>query len=320
MFQRKFHFDHQTLRFVRVKRTLKTRLIFILLFFSLSVSGAILVYKLSVRLGINPKVSQLRRENTELVTNYKWLNDRMNNYDRLLKEYQVIDDSIYRCILEKEPLPSYVRQPGLGGSDPYSYLKGYNSSDLMVNTSRRIDHIALRTDIQYRSFVEIAGYANNKSDLLSRKPSIQPVSPEDHYWISSAFGGRIDPVTKVYTRHYGLDFAARIGTNVYATGDGVVNYIKISNGGYGKEVVIDHGYGYSTRYAHLNIILVHKGQQIRRGQVVGTMGNSGKSTGPHLHYEVRFLRIPLNPYYFFSDDLTPEEYEEVISLSDKIDN
>lgn len=320
MFQRKFHFDHQTLRYVRVKRTLKTRLIIILLFISLSVSGAILVYKLSVRLGINPKVSQLELENTELIMNYKLLNERMNDYDRMLGEYQVIDDSIYRCILEKEPLPSYIRQPGLGGSDPYSYLEGYNSSDLMVNTSQRLDYLVLRTDIQYQSFVELAGDAYKKSDLLNRKPSIQPVFPGDPYWISSVFGVRIDPVTKVYTRHFGLDFAARIGTNVYATGDGIVDYMKISNNGYGKEVVIDHGYGYSSRYAHMNKILVHKGQKIRRGQIVGTIGNSGKSTGPHLHYEVRFQRKPLNPYYFFSDDLTPEEYEKVVSLSDKVDN
>ena len=320
MFQKRFHFDHQTLRFIRVKRSLKTQLFFIVLFFSLAVSAGILVYNLSVRFGINPKVSKLRLENTVLITKYKQLNEQMNYYDRLLEEYQITDDSIYRCILEKEPLPSYVRQPGLGGSNPYSYLEGFSSSDLMINTSRRLDYLVIKTDMQHRSFVELAGYALEKTDLLSRKPSIQPVSPADPYWISSDFGIRIDPVTKMYTSHFGLDFAGEVGTNVYATGNGVVNYIKISDSGYGKEVVIDHGFGYSSRYAHLNKILVHKGQKIKRGQTIGMIGNSGKSTGPHLHYEVRFMRKPLNPYYFFSDDLTPEEYEEIISLSDRVDN
>lgn len=320
MFQEKFHFDPHTLRFVRVTKTLKTRIFLLLLFISLSVAGGILIYHLSVYMGINPKVSRLWLENTELITRYNQLNEKMNEYDRLLEQYQVIDDSLYRCILEQEPLPSYIRQPGLGGSYMYGYLEGFTSSDLMINTSRRLDDLTVRTEMQYQSFSELAWQALEKRDLLNRKPSIQPVSLEDPYWLTSSFGRRIDPVTKVYTRHYGLDFAGAIGTNIYATGNGVVDYIRISVGGYGKEVVINHGFGYSTRYAHLNKILVHKGQQIKRGQVIGVLGNSGKSTGPHLHYEVRYMNRPLNPFYFFSDDLTPEEYREIISLSDRVDN
>lgn len=320
MFQKRYQFDPQTLRFIRVKRSTKTRLFFILLFVSLSIAGAILIYNLSVNLGVNPKVSRLLLENTELITGYIQLSERMNHYDRLLEEYRVIDDSIYRCILEQEPLPSYVRQPGLGGSYPYGYLEGFTNSDLMISTSRRLDYLTLITEMQYKSFVELANHALEKRDLFNRKPSIQPVSLDDQYWLSSDFGTRIDPVTKVLTRHYGLDFAGAIGTKIYATGDGIVKYIKISSGGYGKEVFINHGFGYTTRYAHLNKILVHKGQEIKRGQVVGVLGNSGKSTGPHLHYEVCFMNKPLNPFFFYSDDLTPEEYAEIISLPDRVDN
>ena len=320
MFQKKFHFDPSTLRFIRVRKALKTRIFLLLLFISISVAGGIMIYHLSVYLGINPKVSRLLLENTELVTQYTQMNEKMDEYDRLLEQYQVIDDSLYRCILEQDPLPSYVRQPGLGGTYLYGYLEGFASSNLMINTSRRLEDLTVRTDMQYQSFSDLARLALEKRDLFDRKPSIQPVSLEDPYWLTSSFGTRIDPVTRVYKRHYGLDFAGAIGTNIYATGDGIVSYIKISTGGYGKEVVIDHGFGYATRYAHLNKISVYKGQQIKRGQVIGLLGNSGKSTGPHLHYEVRYMNRPLNPFYFFSDDLTPAQYMEIISLSDRVDN
>ncbi|KPK80801.1 MAG: hypothetical protein AMS27_16085 [Bacteroides sp. SM23_62_1] len=320
MFQKRFQFDPETIRFVRVRRSPKARILLILLFLSLSSVTAILIYHLTVNLGINPKVTKLSLQNTELIYRYQQLNNRMNDYDGFLEEYQYVDDSIYRCILEQEPLPDYIRQPGLGGSYQYVYLEGFINSELMINTSTRADYLTLRLEMQLKSFDDLASKALEKRDLLNRKPSIQPVALGDPYWLTSVFGSRIDPVTKIYTSHYGLDFAGAVETNIYATGDGIVEYIKISSGGYGKEVVINHGFGYSTRYAHLNKIFVRKGQEIKRGQVVGLLGNSGKSTGPHLHYEVRFMNKPLNPYYFYSDDLTPEEYRKIISLPDRVDN
>ena len=155
---------------------------------------------------------------------------------------------------------------------------------------------------------------------MIHKPSIQPVSLENFYWISSVFGYRIDPIYKHRAMHRGVDFAAAIGTPVYATGDGVVKWTRVASNGYGKEVVIDHGFGYTTRYGHLHEILVHAGQKIKRGNVIGTLGDSGKSTGPHLHYEVRENDRALDPKHYYAEDLSPEEYSEIISLSEKVNN
>lgn len=320
MFRRRYHLDPQTLRYVQVKRNLKSRLLLTLLFSTLIVLLTVMIIHITDHMGIRIKYLHLKSVNNKLIENYKQLDNEMAYYDKLLFDYQKIDDSIYRCILDVEPLPSYLRKPGAGGHDPYNYLEGYASSDLMISTSLRFDDIKMRTDLQDHSFAELDQLAGEKKSLLSCKPSIQPISLDNFYWLSSDFGWRTDPFTKSSAFHQGLDFASEPGLNVYATGEGTVGYVKFSNGGYGNIVVIDHGYGYSSTYAHLQKIFVHPGQKVYRGQIIALLGNSGKSTGPHLHYGVNYLDRPVNPFFYFSDDLSPEEYNKVVSLSEQVDN
>jgi murein DD-endopeptidase MepM/ murein hydrolase activator NlpD len=175
-------------------------------------------------------------------------------------------------------------------------------------------------DIQSRSFSDLLREADRHTSLMTHKPSIQPVSLKDFYWISSVFGMRMDPLYKRMAMHRGLDFAAEIGTPVYATGDGVVKWTRTARDGYGKEVVVDHGFGYTTRYGHLHEILVHTGQKIKRGNLIGTIGESGKSTGPHLHYEVRENGQARNPKHYYAEDLSPEQYLEIINLTEQVHN
>jgi hypothetical protein len=316
MFQRRFQLDPKTLRYVQVKRTLKSKILTALLFSSVTILLTAGIINITDRLGIRIKYRHLRTVNAELVEHYQLLDKEMDNYDRLLAGYQVNDDSVYRCILDIEPLPSFARKPGFGGSDLYNYLEGYSSSDLMINTSIRLEHIEMRTDLQKSSFTDLDRLALERKTLLSSKPAIQPISLEDTYWLSSDFGIRTDPVTKMPTFHCGIDYAANPGLNVYATGDGIVDFIRISKGGYGKEIIIDHGFGYSSRYAHLQKILVQPGQKIQRGQIIGFLGNSGKSTGPHLHYGVDYFNKPVNPYFYYSNDLSPQEYNKIVSLAE----
>jgi murein DD-endopeptidase MepM/ murein hydrolase activator NlpD len=190
----------------------------------------------------------------------------------------------------------------------------------MVDLNKRADLTGFRMDIQSRSFNDLLIEADRHISLMIHKPSIQPVSLKDFYWISSIFGMRMDPIYKQRAMHYGLDFAAEIGTPVYATGDGVVKWTRAASNGYGKEVVIDHGFGYNTRYGHLHEILVHKGQKIKRGNIIGTIGDSGKSTGPHLHYEVLENGRARNPKHYYAEDLSPDQYSEIVGQSHEDDN
>jgi hypothetical protein len=315
MFQRRFHFDPKTLRYVQVKRSLKTKLLIASLLCSLTILLTAGIIAVTDHLEIRIKYKNLKKDHAILVERYQQLDKRMDKYDRVLAEYQLHDDSIYRCILDIEPLPSFARKPGFGGSDHYNYLEGYSSSNLMIGTTIRLDHISMRTDLQNTSFMELNRLVHERDVLLDSRPAIQPISPGDTYWLSSDFGYRIDPVTKLRTFHCGLDFAANPGLNVYATGDGIVNFIRNSNGGYGKEIIIDHGFGYTSRYAHLQKILVQPGQRVKRGQVIGFLGNSGKSTGPHLHYGITCFGKHVNPYFYYSADLSPTEYSKIVSLA-----
>jgi hypothetical protein len=320
MFRRRYHFDPQTLRYVQVKRTLKSKLLLTFVFSSVTILLTVILINITNQAGTRLKYLHLKSVNSRLVEDYQQLDKKMDYYDGLLGEYQLIDDSIYRCILDVEPLPSYLREPASGGHDPYNYLEGYSSSDIMITTSLHFDNLKLRTDLQEHSFTDLDRLADEKKSLLSCKPSIQPISMDNYFWLSSDFGWRIDPFSKRSTFHNGLDFASEPGLNVYATGDGTVSFVKLSNGGYGNVLVIDHGYGYSSKYGHLQKIFVHSGQKVYRGQIIALLGNSGKSTGPHLHYGVEYLGKSVNPYFYFSDDLSPREYNKVVSLSERVDN
>ncbi len=261
-----------------------------------------------------PKEKALKRTNKEIVANYELLNKQLDCITAELKSIQYRDDNIYRTVFEEEPLSKEVRDAGFGGTDNYQELRQLDAEGLVAKTTQRFDVIKRKLYIQSKSFDEIASLAKNKEKMLSCIPAILPLAKPDIKRIGP-YGMRIHPIHKIRKMHDGVDLTAKKGTLVHATGDGVVVETRRSKTGYGNKVVIDHGFGYRTRYAHLSVISVKKGQHLKRGAIVGKVGNTGTSTGPHLHYEVRKNGHSLDPVNFYFDDLTPAQYDEMIQLS-----
>lgn len=239
--------------------------------------------------------------------------------EKMLLSLENRDDNIYRVIFGVEPVPEQIRNAGVGGSDRYKELleDGVDRDSYLMSNAKKIDELKRKMMIQTTSYDEIIKLAKNKEEWLRAMPAIQPVSNKQLKRLSSGFGYRIDPIHKVRRPHNGIDFSLPKGTPVYATADGVVKVVKSSFSGYGKRIDIDHGFGYKTRYAHLDMFNVKRGQKVKRGDIIGYSGNSGKSTAPHLHYEVHKDGKPINPVYYFSRDLTDEEYEEILRLASK---
>jgi murein DD-endopeptidase MepM/ murein hydrolase activator NlpD len=233
----------------------------------------------------------------------------------VLNELEQHDDNIYRVIFEAEPIPESVREAGYGGVNKYLDLEGLENSELVIETSTMVDKLTKQLYIQSKSFDEIFALAKNKNQMLASIPAIQPLSNKDLGRIASGFGYRIHPIYKTSIMHTGQDFTAPVGTEIYATGNGVVEKVEYYGRGYGNNVIIRHGYGYETLYGHMSKINVRQGQKINRGDIIGFVGNTGTSTGPHLHYEVIKNGNKLNPVNFFYNDLTPEEYEKMLIIS-----
>ena len=257
----------------------------------------------------------LNREIKNMVFQYNQIKDKLNQISLVMADLQNRDDNIYRVIFEAEPIPNSIRKAGYGGVNRYEALKGYNNSDLIINTTKKLDQISKQLYIQSKSFDEIIELAKHKSEMLAAIPAIQPVSNKNLSRMASGFGPRIDPIYKTKKFHAGMDFSAKTGTPIYATGNGKVIRVRKSRKGYGNHVKIDHGYGYITLYAHMQKYIVKKGQKVKRGEVIGYVGNTGKSVAPHLHYEVHKNGKKVNPVNFFYNDLTSEEYEKMIILS-----
>ena len=263
----------------------------------------------------SPKEKMLNREIENMVFQYNQIKDKLNQISLVMADLQNRDDNIYRVIFEAEPIPNSIRKAGYGGVNRYEALKGYNNSDLIINTTKKLDQISKQLYIQSKSFDEIIELAKHKSEMLAAIPAIQPVSNKNLSRMASGFGPRIDPIYKTKKFHAGMDFSAKTGTPIYATGNGKVIRVRKSRKGYGNHVKIDHGYGYVTLYAHMQKYIVKKGQKVKRGEVIGYVGNTGKSVAPHLHYEVHKNGKKVNPVNFFYNDLTSEEYEKMIILS-----
>ncbi len=263
----------------------------------------------------SPEEIILKRENELYKEQLALFNNKLEKIDKLLKDLEYRDNNIYRTIFEAEPIPSTIRESGTGGANKYEKLEGYKYSGLVIDIAKKLDKIEKEVYVQSKSYDEIVSMAKKKEDILRHIPAIQPILNKQLRRISSYFGYRIDPVYKVRKHHDGIDFTAPIGTPVHATGDGIVTLVKHGNRGYGNQIEISHGYSYKTKYAHLSKILVKEGEHVKRGQVIGLVGNTGKSVGPHLHYEVRKNNVPINPINFFFQDMSPEEYDRMIEQS-----
>ena len=319
MARTKYIFNETTQTYEPLKRSAGQRFFRLFMFMISSLAIATLIFVVSFTFFDSPKEKIMERELAQYKLQFQIMNDRLDKMQGLMDELSSKDDNIYRVIFEAEPIPKSVRQAGYGGADRYAKLEGYENSQILKQTAEKLDRLASEIYVQSKSFEDVYKLAREKEKMLRSIPGIQPVKINDLKRISSYFGYRIDPIYKVKKFHSGIDFSAPKGTDVFATGDGVVKKIRHSRRGYGNTITIDHGYGYLTFYAHLSKILVKKGQKVKRGEVIGLVGNTGKSTAPHLHYEIVKNNKKINPIYYFFNDLSPAQYNEMILLS-KIPN
>jgi murein DD-endopeptidase MepM/ murein hydrolase activator NlpD len=311
----KYRYNPHTLSYDKIKLTWKQKLSRAFYFIGASMVFGVAIYAVTYTFIDSPKEKKLKIRNAELLGQYELLNKKLEKLTVVLDDIQRRDDNIYRVIFEAEPIPTEIRKAGIGGVNRYEELENYSDADLIVSTAKKIDQLSKQLYIQSKSFDEVFKMAKSKEKMLAAIPAIQPVSNLDLTRMASGFGYRTDPIYKTTKFHAGMDFTAPTGTPIYATGDGKVVRADAEASGYGNHVRIDHGYGYVTLYAHMSEIDVKIGQTVKRGDVIGYVGNTGKSVGPHLHYEVRKNDIPINPINFYFNDLSPEEFARMVELS-----
>jgi len=307
----RYYFNSESLLFAKVKNSWENKIRKVLQFLVFTHLFALsLIFLINLFTNFSEiKVQQLRlnKQNEKYLAMAGIIDQNL-----ILHQKELIDhDKNYRNILEMDSIPENVRYAGTGGYIPNASFSQNFNLRVYSDLQQKIGNLIKRLEIQNESYNEILKKADNRNRKLERFPGISPVKLDSCIYVSSSFGSRDDPFTFFLRAHQGLDMAGKFNTEVYSTASGTVTLCKHSRTGYGNEIIIDHGYGYSTRYAHLNKILVFEGQKVKRGQEIGLMGNSGRSTGIHLHYEVRLNGVPKNPMYFFADNITPAEYENL---------
>ena len=317
MAKTKYRYNPRTLEYEKLRLNAKAWTLKIVTYLSTSLVFSIIFVIIFFYLFGSPKEKMLEREVKQYELQYQHLNKKLAQIESVLEDMADRDDNIYRIIFEAEPIPSEVRKAGYGGVNRYARLEGYENEDIIMESNRKLDEITSQVYIQSISFDEVYEMARNKAKMLTCIPAIQPVSNKDLRRLSSFFGYRLDPFYKVRKFHKGVDFSAPTGTEIYATGDGVITEAKKSRRNYGNTLLIDHDYGYETLYAHIHEFKVKKGEWVKRGQVIATVGNTGKSTAPHLHYEIHKNGKAVNPIHYFFNDLTPAQYDEVLLLSQR---
>ena len=313
----KYHFDPLHLKFYHVSPSFKQKFLRVLYFLSAALVFSTIVTIIAFSTIDSPKEKILKREIEQYKLQYGLLNDRIQQVQSVLKDMQNRDDNIYRVIFESDPIPASIRKAGYGGAERYAKLEGYSNSDLVIGTTKMLDRISRELYVQSKSYDEVFNMAKNKADMLTNIPAIIPISKNKGN-IASGFGYRYHPIYKVMRMHEGIDITARIGTPVYATGNGTVIQNDAMENGMGIACMIDHGYGYRTVYGHMSKMVVRPGQKVKRGEVIGYVGNTGVSIGAHLHYQVMKNGKPVNPVNYFYNDLTPEEYQKVIEEASKV--
>ncbi|MBL6670209.1 MAG: peptidase M23 [Flavobacteriales bacterium MED-G22] len=317
----KYYYDPETLSYRPIQVTHKLRISnFILFILSSFLFGLISLFILlnSTWLSTPNEIYQTRElENYKI--QFDILNKKLNQVEAVLGNIEQRDNTLYRLYFEASPIPEEQRRAGFGGIDRYKALEGYDNSELIKNTTERLDVLIKQTVVQSRSLDEIEKLASNRAELIKAIPSIQPIKNEDLRRIASGFGKRRDPFTKLWRQHNGIDFTAKKGTPVYATGDGIIKRADNRSSGYGKHIRIDHGHGYVSLYAHLNGYNVRRGQRVKRGEIIGFVGNTGRSAGAHLHYEIFKDKKHIDPINFYYGNLSPEEYEKLIEQA-KMEN
>lgn len=311
----KYFYNTHTLKYEKVELSLSKKILRVIGYLASVAVFASIVMIIAYTYIDSPKEKRLKREIEQLTLQYDLLEDRLKIMEVVMTDLQDRDDNIYRVIFEAEPISSDIRKAGFGGVNRYKSLESYDYSEVMINATEKLDRVAKQMYVQSKSYDELLKEVKNKNKLLASIPAIQPISNKRLKAFASGFGYRIHPIYKTSKMHTGMDFTAAIGTPIYATGDGYVSTTESSGRGYGNHVVINHGYGYQTLYAHMSRIKARRGQSVKRGEIIGYVGNTGTSTAPHLHYEVRKGGRPINPINFYYNDLKPAEYETMLKIS-----
>lgn len=313
----KYYYDSETLSYRKIenKKGRKLKIFFLSLLGMLLSGFLLLLIFLNLPYIETPKEKSLKRELTNVQLQFELLNKKMDQAELVLNEIQDRDNNLYRVYFESNPIPDEQRKAGFGGINRYKDLEGFDNSKLIISTSKKLDILTKQIVVQSKSLDEIALLAEEKEKLLSSIPAIQPVRNEDLTHVASGFGYRTDPFTKARKKHWGMDFTAPRGTPVYASGDGTVVQADNTASGYGKHIRIDHGYNYISLYAHLYKYNVRKGQKVKRGDLIGFVGSTGRSEAPHLHYEIFKDNNRINPINFYYGNLSPDEFAELLKVA-----
>ncbi len=314
----KYYYDTETCKYERIKVSKWDIFLNALGIFTLSLILAVVIIFISSTYFESPQVSLLKKQNKELLMYYEDMEKELEQINKMLAVLQDRDDNIYRVIFEADPIPSTIRQAGVGGTDRYRALREekLEREDLVINTLAKIDQLKKKIYIQTKSYDDILEMAKNKADMLASIPSIQPIANKNLTRLASGYGMRMHPILKFRRMHAGIDFSAPQGTPIFATGNGKVIKARRYRTS-GNMVVIDHGYGYKTKYMHMVRFAVKEGQKVKRGDVIGYVGNTGMSKAPHCHYEVWKDGRHVNPVYYFYNDVTDEEFDKLLELASR---
>ena len=311
----KYYYNTHTLRYEKLVVPLRVKLLRVLGFIAAAIVTALIIVAFAFRFLDSPKEKLLRMQYERSQEDLQLISGRVKEVETKLRQLEVRDNEVYRTIFEATPIPDSARQKQLEMEKEIRLVSSMDDNQLAYSIFNTLNAISARILSQEKSYKEIEGMLRNKEKLLASTPAIQPVANKDLKRVASGFGSRIDPVYKTIKFHAGLDFAAPQGTPIYATADGRVTTASNTGNGFGNHVEINHGYGYETLYGHMFRIKVRSGQVVKRGEVIGWVGSTGKSTGPHLHYEVHKGGRSLDPIYFFYNDLTPEQYQQILKLA-----
>jgi len=311
----KYFYNTNTLRYEKLETPLRIKLLRVLGFLSAAFVTAIIIVSLAYKYFPSANEKRLLQQNDALKDNYYLLDDKIKKLQQQMGELEKRDNHVYREIFEANPIPDSARAKALQQQKEIQLVQGMDQENLAISVANTLTNLEARIASQDKSYNQIEGFIKNKEQLLSCTPAIQPVSNKDLSRIASGFGYRIDPVYKTTKFHAGLDFAAPQGTPIYATANGTVETAGNTGNGYGNHVVINNGYGYETLFGHMFRIKVRPGQKVKRGEIIGWVGSTGKSTGPHCHYEVHRNGDPVDPVYYFYNDITPEQYDRLLKLA-----
>lgn len=311
----KYYYDPETLSYRPIERGKTFKISNFLIFLVSSfLFGLFTLFGLLTSDFLNtPKELLLEREVKNYEFQFELLSQRLEQMETVMAEIEDRDNEIYRAYFEASPIPEEQRRAGFGGVNRYKKLEGFGNSEQIIETTKQIDILSKMLVVQSKSLGEIQLLAEKKDEFLAAIPSIQPIKKDDLKRMASGYGWRIDPFTKKRRRHKGMDFSANRGTPIYATGDGIIKRADNRSSGYGRHIRIDHGFGYVSLYAHLDKYNVKRGQKVKRGEIIGFVGNTGRSVAPHLHYEILKDGKKINPLNFYYGDLSSAEFDAIVN-------